>query len=299
MFAKRVSIFVAFAAIATPLVALSIHTWLATGVRAETPSAVAGPTRAQVDRLFAALKLKETIAGWRDVFGTFDPAMCDCADDPKALARHEAAWSAAVNSAFKSDDVLDAMRHAYTAGLSAAEVDALIADEESPLGQKIAAANSAPPPDSEAAYEAQIEEGLATLEAKPHRKAVLTRIVEDSGGADSMIALLEKLTLGMVLGMNMSQPEGAPQLDPTALAESIRADMQDARNEVMGSALASLAVAYRDFSMDELEAYAALMKKPVQKKSVRVFLDAFNAKMSAVALNTGRRFAEELQKVDL
>lgn len=270
-------------------------------VRAEAPASVAAeaPTAEQVDRLFEALRLSATIAGWREVFGTYDPAMCDCPDDPDLLARQEDAWGKAVDAAFKNDDILNAMRQAYRTQLTATDVGALIADEESALGQKIAAANAAPPPASDAEYQAQIDEGLAMLEAKPHRKAVLEKIVERSGGADSMVTLIEKLVLGMVLGVNMAQPEGAPQVDPKDLAESIRADMQDARAEVMRSALASLAVAYRGFSMDELEAYAALMASPVQQKSVRVFLDAFNAKMSVVALETGRVFAEELQKLDL
>lgn len=193
-----------------------------------------------------------------------------------------------VATAWDGKKLLDAIEVAYADALTPEDVRVAQDFIESPLGRRVVAAETAGgSTEAWKEIETRRAELVAELEGDAERMAIVDRIDKLLRATDVSATIMMSLVRATVIGVaGNSDPETLAQVDQ--VIEVMRPQMLEENRTYV---LASFAQIYRDFSLDELSAYADYLETDAARTINGVFFAVANEHYTAVGEEIGAGMA--------
>lgn len=180
--------------------------------------------------------------------------------------KFEKAWGEAALTAYGSEKSLPIIDQGLQKLLTADEKKFLLAHYNSPLGRRITELEVKA---SQPAAQAEIQAFAQKLMADPSKHAdrlALYQAIDKTTGATTMVTEIS-MNVAVAMSMGMVNAMQGPKIVDTA---AVRAEVEKQRfamtQQIASGTLATMAYAYRDLSIKDLNAYLKVLNSPAAKK---------------------------------
>lgn len=295
---RRMAVVVLGLTCAAPLHAVAETPTIMAEARPTAPAQNAGDAAAReaiVARLLDLGNSRAHVDSWRRMLA--EQAADVGADlDSSLRERVRAAWSSAVGVGFDVNSVVASWRQRLAAETSLPDLEAQLAFETSPLGQRLNAISAAAAEEHLSTDESarRIVAAQKSLERDPARANMLRRVVVAADIEATTVDVISSLQLAAAIGAIEATPAGKPRAelaDVMALSERFRTDI---KATISGTLPASYAHLWSTVSTRDLEIYARHLEQPATRRVVKASAAIYNDLMRGAALDIGRSFAREM-----
>lgn len=269
----------------------------ATGIAA-APSGDIDPVRLRTAAEFLdKVYLRDAVRAWRSFLEapqTISDGGAFANDEDRG--RFQESWLAAVRKTFDENAIAASIRDEVARDMTDADLAAVNAFIETPLGHKIALLEKAPEkPEADQAKALRNLTRIATaLKANPKRRALVMKIYDASGGAAQVVDSLLSVSLGTALGLVAVTPQGQPRLaidDVIKAVEDQRAGLVVALEPMVFN---TLALNYETLSLSELKTYTRQLATRPALKLRNAAMKGWTQAMRAQAIAIGTALGKDL-----
>lgn len=235
-------------------------------------------TEAEAHRLFDKLQLREQLGDL-----SLDPSELPDGVEGTPLAEP---WRMAVARHGDMSDFVDLFATELAQSVTEEDLVRLHEIADTPLSQEITRASVAVTRMDQAEM---LDEGLALMarytEDAPARLAALREMDRETGASERMMVIAMNIGVAMMRGM-MAAADNPIDMSEAEIRELVETQSWLVRVEVNRALYASFALAYRDFSVEEIEQVTAWNKEPAMQRFNKVFFEViereFTIRMRAV-----------------
>jgi hypothetical protein len=211
----------------------------------------------------------------------------------------ETAWRKAVDRAFANPRLVDEFARLQAEGLTQGEARQVIEFRRTPLGRKVTEAEVTSPFPKErlgdqAFIMAEIGRAASRLKKDQVRARVLAEIVKAAGGGGLQAEILMTLSRGFAVGMALAAPPGRARPSTEEIVALVEKDRPKFVALVRQVSVPSLALAYRNLTLAELQAYLARLRSPAGARNVSVVVKAAATVLNEASIEIGRSFARDI-----
>lgn len=208
-------------------------------------------------------------------------------------ASFAATWKKVCDAAFDSTKLKTAFAARLTGKLTPAETNAIADFYTSALGKRLVAAEVAS--GTEAGQQemiAKAQQLMQALTADKRRDKVIEEIIVVTKINEMSTALAINMSRAVMIGMSTAN-QSAGRMTLEDIVTATEQQKPQIAKEMAAVVKLSLAYAYRDMSIADLDSYAAFLSKPAGRKFSLVILDGLDAVLSEAGLTFGRQLAAE------
>ncbi|MCB1528338.1 MAG: DUF2059 domain-containing protein [Hyphomicrobiaceae bacterium] len=210
-----------------------------------------------------------------------------------------AAWKKAANKGFSADTMKAEFLKRLEGKLAPDETNAVTEFYVSDLGKKLVAAETASASDAGqqemASLAPSLMEGLAK---EPARKAVLDKIAAVTNLNELMTSMTLNVSRAVLIGMATADTSSR-RMTLEDISQVMAQQKPTIAKQSEAMAMLSLAHAYKDMSVDDLEKYGNFLATPAGGKFIKVTTGAIDAVMSGASLTFGKLLAAELGRTPI
>ncbi|NJM34054.1 MAG: DUF2059 domain-containing protein [Rhodomicrobium sp.] len=215
----------------------------------------------------------------------------------KVDEKFRAAWDDAAQTVYRADRILAAVEDALQ-DLTIEERRGLIAYYDTPAGQRIRMLEEqAVSPEVQSAILAYAPKFMSD-KANSERMKLYRQIDEATNASNLNTELGMKVAYATAIGMANEGTEG-PKLDSAEVAKQIEAQRPQMLQEMQQFMLLVCAYAYRELTVEEIEAYLKFLQAPAAKKFVTITMQSISKELAAQAESFGAELAKNLKRKDI
>ncbi len=205
-------------------------------------------------------------------------------------AESAAKIAAIVKHEIEPGKVIDEVGAQLSETMTEADIHALLAWLDSPLGRKIADLESGIPA---VADDSAAGSGGATPEVSPHRQELYSRLDDAIRATEATVEMTLNAQVAVASAV-LSASNDSPSPSVAWIRERIEAQRFQVRGHITHQVHASFVQTYKALSVTELESYIRQANSPSGRRYTAAVIEALNETLTASFERVGARMSNEL-----